>query len=384
MKVAVFTETFLPKIDGIVTVVCLLLDHLDKRGVDFVVVAPDLGTKEYRGRPVISVPGITLPLYPELRVGPPTVNTYRAVRDFNPDVMHFIHPLLVGTGGIMMAKWLKKPMLASFHLDMAQMANHFGLPFLNPFIWQYTKLNFNVCDCILAPSQLMLEQLRAKDFQNVGLWRRGVDAERFNPRYRDADMRHLLSDGHPDDMILLYVGRLSNEKQIHTLRHVVEQVPGTRLAIVGDGPYRETLERYFAGTPTKFLGYLQGEALSQAYASADIFTFPSALETFGLVLTEAMAAGLPVVTSLVGGAKDIVQPGINGYTFPIGDIDGMVDGVRAILAEPDKRAVMGQAARAFAETQTWDNMMDEVVDCYEAMANGHVPALIHPQQQLAG
>jgi glycosyltransferase involved in cell wall biosynthesis len=375
MRVAVFTETFLPKIDGIVTVVCLLLDHLDKRGIDYMVVAPDLADiREYRGHPVVRVPSVTMPLYPELKVGPPTINTYRAVRDFNPDVIHLIHPVLIGTGGVLMAKWLQKPALASFHLDIAEIAKHFGFSFLNPVIWQYTKFNFNVCDYILAPSKLMQEQLLGKDFNRVGLWKRGVDAEKFHPRYRNQAMRQRLSDGHPDETILLYVGRLSAEKQIQNLRAVLEQVPGTRLALVGDGPYREALEEHFKGLNVKFMGYMQGEQLSQAYASADIFTFTSAMETFGLVLTEAMAAGLPVVTTLVGGAKDVVNPGVTGYTYPVGDISGLVEGVRKII-ESGNLAQMGRDARTFAETQTWDAMMDEVIGCYADMIAGREPVL---------
>jgi glycosyltransferase involved in cell wall biosynthesis len=290
--------------------------------------------------------------------------------------MHFIHPILIGTAGILMAKLLKKPTLASFHLDIAGMADHFGFWFLNPVIWKYTRANFNVCDYTLAPSKLLQEQLIDREFQNVGLWKRGVDAEKFHPRYRDEAMRSALSDGHPDETILLYVGRLSTEKQIHHLRAVLEAVPGTRLAIVGDGPYREELEQHFAGTPTKFMGYMTGEPLSRAYASADIFTFTSAMESFGLVLVEAMAAGLPVVTTLVGGAKDIIQPGINGYTYPVGDTDQFIKGIRQIVNVEGKRERMGRAARAFAETQTWDAMMDEVVECYAAMIEGRVPALI--------
>jgi glycosyltransferase involved in cell wall biosynthesis len=377
MRVAVFTETFLPKIDGIVTVVCLLLDHLHKRGIDFMVVSPDLGDiHEYRGYPVVRVPGIRFPIYPELRVGPPTLNTYRAVRDFKPDLMHFIHPVLVGAGGILMAKYLGKPTLASFHLDIAQMASHFGLPFLNPVIWQYTKTNFNICDYTLAPSRLMQEQLTDKDFKNVGLWKRGVDAEKFHPRHRDEEMRAKLSGGQPEKTILLYVGRLSQEKQIHHLRAVLEQVPNTCLALVGDGPHREELEQYFAGTDAHFMGYMTGLELSRAYASADIFTFTSALETFGLVLVEAMAAGLPVVTTLVGGAKDVVQVGQNGYTYAVGDVGGLVAGVQAILAEPGRRDQMAGAARAFAEGQTWDAMMDEVIECYHDMLAGRTPDII--------
>ncbi|NDJ76180.1 MAG: glycosyltransferase family 1 protein, partial [Chloroflexi bacterium] len=334
MRVALFTETFLPKIDGIVTVLILLMDHLIQRDIEFMVVAPRLPEQapDYRGNKVVGVRGVPLPFYPELRAGPPGIRTYRQVREFEPDIAHFIHPTLVGTGGLMMAKRIGVPTLASFHLDLAQMTAHFGVGFLKPVVWWYTRRNFNAADYSLAPSRLVQRDMLAHGVKQVGLWRRGVDADQFHPRHAEPNMRARLSNGHPDETILLYVGRLSSEKQIDSLRAVLEAVPGTRLAIVGDGPAREELEQHFAGTPTTFMGYLRGQELRSAYASADIFVFPSAMETFGLVLIEAMAAGLPVVTSRVGGVDDMVQPGVNGYVFNVGDVRGMIDGVRAILS----------------------------------------------------
>lgn len=365
MRVALFTETFLPKVDGIVTVVCLLLDHLAQRGVESVIVAPKLGeVHRYADTRVIGVSGVTLPLYPELKVGPPTLSTYNELKDFNPDIAHFIHPVLIGTTGMLMSKRMGIPTLASFHLDLARMAHHYHLGFFEPVVNKFTQMVFNAADYTLAPSKLVQGQMQALGVERVGLWGRGVDAEKFNPRYRTGEMRAALTDGHPDDNILLYVGRLSSEKQIDRLRAVLERVPGTRLALVGDGPARETLEAHFAGTNAKFMGYMTGNALSQAYASADVFVFPSALETFGLVVTEAMAAGLPVVASKVGGIPDVVDVGRTGYTFDVGDVDALVNGVRQIVHSKDNIARMGIEARAFAETQTWPAMMDEVIDHY--------------------
>lgn len=365
MRVALFTETFLPKVDGIVTVVCLLLDHLAARGIESVIVAPRLGTlQHYNQTRVISVPGVTLPLYPELKIGPPTPYTYRDLKAFNPDIAHFIHPVVIGVGGMMMARRLGLPTVASFHLDIARIAHHFHLGFMEPVTNWLTRFVFNAADYSLAPSKLIQREMLALGVKRVGLWGRGVDAERFNPRYYSDEMRHALSDGHPDETVLIYVGRLSSEKQIDQIRAVLERTPGTRLAIVGDGPARESLERHFAGTPTKFMGYLRGVPLSQAYASADIFVFPSALETFGLVVTEAMAAGLPVIASRVGGIPDVVDEGRTGYTFNVGDVDAMVEGVQRMAINRDQLKRMGQDARAFAATQTWPAMMDEVVDHY--------------------
>ncbi|WP_119069848.1 glycosyltransferase family 4 protein [Aggregatilinea lenta] len=377
MRVALFTETFIPKVDGIVTVLILLMDHLIRRNIDFVVVAPRISEDmtQYRGKSVIGVPGWRVPAYPELKLGPPTLTTYREVKRFKPDIAHFIHPAMVGTGGLMIAKYLNVPTLASFHLDMANFAQYIGLGFLEPFMWWYMKTNFNAADYALAPSRRVQRDMLHHGVRQVGLWRRGVDADQFNPARADADMRVRLSGGHPDDTILLYVGRLSNEKQIHKLRAAVDHVPGTRLAIVGDGPARPELEAQFAGSPTTFMGYLRDDELWSAYASADVFLFPSAMETFGLVLIEAMAAGLPVVTSRVGGADDMVRPGVNGYLFNVGDARGMIDGVRAIVGEPSKRQIMGRNARMYAETQAWPVMMDELLTCYEDLITGRPPSI---------
>lgn len=364
MRVAFFTETFLPKIDGIVTVVCLLLDHLEKRGIETVIVAPKMGVERYNSTPIIGVRGVTMPLYPELKIGPPTLATYNQLKAFQPDVAHFIHPVLIGIPGILMSRRLGIPTLASFHLDVARLVRYFHLGAIEPFTDFATRVVFNAADYSLAPSKLVQEYMTDIGVKRVGLWKRGVDPERFDPRFRNAEMRAALSDGHPEETVLIYVGRLSSEKQIDHLKPVLDAVPGTRLAIVGNGPAREALEARFAGTNTRFMGYLTGEALSQAYASADIFVFPSALETFGLVVVEAMAAGLPVVASRVGGVAEVVEEGRTGYTFEAGDTAGLIDGVRQIATSRARIAEMGYAARAFAQTQTWTSMMDEVVDLY--------------------
>src|SRR5262249_6446818 len=157
----------------------------------------------------------------------------------------------------------------------------------------------------------------------VGLWRRGVDAEQYHPRFRDAAMRDMLSDGHPDEILLLYVGRLAAEKQIEQLRPVLERVRGTRLALVGAGPYQQALGRKFAGLPVNCVGYLRGEPLAMDYASGDIFTFTSGFGGFVLVLLEAMRSGIPVVSSRVGGAQDMVQEGVSGYTFAVNDVEAL-------------------------------------------------------------
>jgi glycosyltransferase involved in cell wall biosynthesis len=377
MRVALFTETFLPKIDGIVTVTCLLLDHLTKRGIDTVIVAPKMGCERYNETPVIGVPGVRFPLYPELRIGPPTTATFQEIRTFAPDIAHFIHPAVIGVPGMLMASYLGIPKVASFHIDVARIAHHYHLGFIEPVTDVATRVIFNKADVSLAPSKLIQADMERIGIHNVRLWKRGVNADKFNPRFRSAAMRARLSNGHPDETLLIYVGRLGTEKQIDQIKAVLEQVPGTRLALVGDGPARDDLAAHFEGLPVVFAGYLSGTELSEAYASADIFVFPSALETFGLVVVEAMAAGLPVVASRVGGVRDVVEEGVTGYTFEVNDTDAMVEGVRQIARSRAHIDEMGRAARAFAETQSWDAMMDEVIDLYaELIAVNETEALL--------
>ena len=379
MRVAIITETFLPKVDGIVKVTCLLLDHLSKRGIEALVIAPRYGdSPRYNDVPVHSLPSLSFPLYPEARLGFATLSLYRDLAAFQPDVAHIFHPVMTGIPSLMMLKWMEVPTVTSFHLDYARLAPQFrlgalDLGFTRPLIDELTKNVFNWSDYSLAPSKLVQRQMRRLGINNVGLWRRGVDANAFHPRFRSSAMREAMTAGDSDSTLLLYVGRLSDEKQIEHIRPTLEALPNTRLALVGDGPARAHLERYFADLPVTFMGYLRGERLSQAYASADIFVFPSRLETFGLVVIEAMAAGLPVVAARVGGVGDMVSEGVNGYSFANGDRRALLEGVRKITSNRENMRWMGQQARAYAEGQSWETIMDEVIEVYARLIAARRP-----------
>jgi glycosyltransferase involved in cell wall biosynthesis len=370
MRVAIFTDTFLPKVDGIVTVICRLLEHLERRGVEVMVITPDLGSIDtYAGARIHRVWGVPFPLYPGLKFSWPLYGTWRAVKAFNPDVMHFIHSGFTGGSGMFMAIALAAPRVVSFHIDYAEMTRHFGLGFAAPIANGLTALMFNRAHHALAPSRLIAERMARIGIRPpTTLWGRGVDTELFHPSRRSEAMRAELTDGHPDDFLLLSVGRLSSEKRLTDLKPVLEQVGGVRLAIVGDGPERPMLERAFAGLPVRFMGVMRGERLASAFASADLFAFPSELESFGLVAVESMAAGVPVVASRVGGMPDVVREGETGWLFDAGDVAALVERVRQAVACRTQLPRMGQAARAFAETRTWPAIMDEVVALYERLA----------------
>lgn len=322
MRIALFTETFLPKVDGIVTRLRHTVEHLQRLGDEVLVVSPDGGLTEYKGAKIFGVPGFPLPLYPELKLAVPNPSIRPVLEDFKPDLIHVVNPAVLGLGGLYYAKSMNLPLVASYHTHLPQYLQHYGLGMFEDVLWGLLRSAHNQAQLNLCTSSIMVQELSSHGIERTDLWQRGVDTEMFQPSLASEKMRSRLSDGHPEAPLLLYVGRLSAEKEIEQIRPVLESIPQARLALVGGGPHREALEAHFQGTATQFVGYLQGLELASAYASADAFIFPSRTETLGLVLLEAMAAGCPVVAAGTGGILDIVTDGKNGYLFDPADDQG--------------------------------------------------------------
>ena len=367
MRIALFTETFLPKVDGIVTRLRHTIEHLERNGDRVLVVAPDGGLTEYKGAKIHGVPGMPLPLYPELKLALPPLGTKNAIEEFQPDLIHVVNPAFLGVGGIYYAKTMDIPLVASYHTHLPQYLHHYGLGALEGLLWELLKAAHNKAQLNLCTSSAMVNELDNHGIERVDLWQRGVDTEMFQPHLASAQMRSRLSQGNPDDPLLLYVGRVSAEKQIDQIKPVLEAIPQARLAIVGDGPNREALEAHFAGTKTHFVGYLQGLELASAFASADAFIFPSRTETLGLVLLEAMAAGCPVVAARSGGIPDIVTDGVNGYLFEPEDPDGAITSTQSLLEATQAREELRRNARNEAEQWGWAAATQQLQGYYRSV-----------------
>jgi glycosyltransferase involved in cell wall biosynthesis len=353
MRIALFTETFLPKIDGIVTRLIHTIDHLQRTGDRVLIFSPDYGIRDYKGAEVYGVEAFPLPMYPELKMALPNSAIGRQLEQFKPDLIHVVNPAILGLGGIYYGKKFNIPILASYHTHLPKYLHHYGFGMLEPLLWELLKSAHNQAELNLCTSTAMVEELRSHGIDRVDLWQRGVDTEMFVPELASQEMRSRLSQNHPDSPLLLYVGRLGAEKEIEAIKPVLEAIPNARLALVGDGPHRQTLEQYFADTPTNFVGYLKGQELASAYASADAFIFPSRTETLGLVLLEAMAAGTPVVAARSGGIPDIVTDGVNGYLFDPTDAEGATTAAQRLFANPEERENLRQNARREAERWGW-------------------------------
>lgn len=382
MKIALFTETFLPKVDGIVTRLTKTIQHLVAAGDEVLIFCPEGAPASYLGARVVGVPALPLPLYPELKLALPRPSVSEALEAFGPDLVHVVNPAVLGLGGIWLARTRSIPLVASYHTHLPKYLEHYGLGMLEPVLWELLKAAHNQAQLNLCTSTAMVAELSERGIQHTALWQRGVDTELFRPELRSQAMRERLLGGRSDtDQLLLYIGRLSAEKQIERIRPVLDALPGARLALVGDGPYRQQLETLFAGSATTFVGYLAGEELASAYASADAFLFPSSTETLGLVLLEAMAAGCPVVGANRGGIPDIVTDGENGCLYEPEGGDGGAGSLTAatlrLLGDGSQRQQLRRNARQEAERWGWVGATEQLRGYYRQVLNGsRQPALV--------
>jgi len=209
-------------------------------------------------------------------------------------------------------------------------------------------------DLTLVTSPQLKQEFLDHGISQVDVWRKGIDAVRFNPKFKDQEMRERMSDGNPDDFLMVYVGRLGSEKRLKDIKEILHKMPNARLCFVGKGPEEDELKRHFKGTKTVFLGQLLDEELSKSFASGDVFVMPSDSETLGFVVLESMASGVPVVGARAGGIPDLIADGETGFLVPPGDIDGFVS--RLTKLQEDKfRALMGKNARMEALKWSWES-----------------------------
>jgi len=374
VKIAFFTETFLPKVDGIVTRLTKTIEYLVKNGDDVIVFCPEGSPNNYKGAKIVGVAAMPLPLYPELKLGLPGPSVSEALEEFQPDLIHVVNPAVLGLGGIWLARTNNIPLIASYHTHLPKYLEHYGMGMLEPLLWELLKAAHNQALLNLCTSTAMVNELESKGIQRTALWQRGVDTNSFKPEYRNQTMRAKLLGDYPDTgSLLIYVGRLSAEKQIERIKPVLEKIPDASLALVGDGPYRNQLEKIFENTKTNFIGYLAGEDLASAYASGDIFLFPSSTETLGLVLLEAMAAGCPVIGANKGGIPDIINDGINGCLYDPDQKDNgeesLIAATKKILQDSAKKEKMRIAARAEAEKWDWNQATLQLKNFYTKTLN---------------
>lgn len=370
MHITLVSETYFPQVNGVSRALGKLVGHLIEQGDEIQLLLP-----RYR-QPVKDSPrctrveftSIPFPLYKDIRLvfaRPATVR--RHMLESSPDCVHIATEGPLGYSALKAAEKLGLPLVTSYHTNFCDYLQYYHVGFLKRPAWVYLRSFHNRGHATLGPSRSVCERLETQGFQNVIEWRRGVDCKRFSPLKRDPVLRKSLGVK-DNDIMALYVGRIAHEKNLEMLVQAFARLdPALRckLVLVGDGPVRKRLENS-CPERTVFVGYRHGAELSAYYASADLFVFPSITDTFGNVILESMASGLPAVGFNAPGPRDIIQPGKTGIIAEHVTSEALAQTMTLALADRAALKAMGKQARTYAESQNWDAINSVVRDTYLA------------------
>lgn len=372
LRVLLVTAAYNHILDGVALTLNRLVEYLLRHGVEVLVFAPvgPVAAIAHHGE-LVEAPSIAAPGRPEYRacLGL-TAGLRRRWAEFAPDIVHIAVPDLLGFQAQRHALRLGIPVVASYHTRYETYLDHYRLGFLERPLVAYFDWFYRRCRQLHVPSTSMIDALRARNLTgDIRLWTRGVDAERFAPSRRGDDWRRRQGFA-PDDIVVAFVGRLVREKRLDTLISMFEALARRGVAVrpllVGDGPERAAVARALPGA--RLVGFLAGDELATAYASTDIFVFPSDTETFGNVTLEAMASGLPTVCADATGSRSLVIEATTGHLVDPDRPDLFADRVAALAHDAALRRRLGAAGRAHAVAMSWDAAMAPILAGYRELA----------------
>lgn len=364
MRVGIVTETYAPDVNGVAITVQALARGLVRRGhsVDLIrPIHPDTPPLADAGMDVLAVEGAALPRYAGLRFGlPARFRIERRWRTDRPDAIYVATEGPLGWTAVSAARRLGIPVATGFHTRFDFYVGHYGFGALTPFVRRYLARFHRRAQTTLVPTGQLAGELNDLGIHDVRVLRRGVDTARFHPDRRDEALRETWGAG-PDTPVVLSVGRVAPEKNLHVVidayRALARRVPQARCVIVGDGPGRAALQA--ANPDVIFAGTLRGDDLAACYASADLFVFPSLTETFGNVVLEAMASGVPVVAYAEAAAREFIRNGQNGIRVAPGNEGGLIERAAALGSDAALRVAMGHSARISVASLSPESVVNE-------------------------
>lgn len=359
MRTLLATDAFFPKIDGVAETTGFISRMLSRRGHDVTILAPCPGNADHNGVPVVRLKALPLPFYKDVRVSYSHRRLAQAIQSFKPEATIVLTP---GTIGLDTTHELPRtaPIVTIYTTDIPRYLSTYHLGALrNPaervMRWMSSRSMATLC-----PTEVVRKDLESRSFPRLDVWGRGVDRELFNPGRRSDAMRFRLSGGETHKPLVLYVGRLAREKRLGDLLAAAHQLRDVRFALVGDGPDRDSLMRQFSEVPTVFTGFLRGPELAEAFASADVFAFPSDTETFGQVVLQAMASGVPPVVPRGSAPAEFVEDGATGLHFQAQTPSQLAAAIRRLVDRPAERQEMGKRAAECARRHSWESLIDRL------------------------
>jgi glycosyltransferase involved in cell wall biosynthesis len=317
------------------------------------------------------VPGVALPRYEGLMMGLPALGRLRRGWErARPDVVHIATEGPLGWSALGAAAKLGLPISSSFHTNFHQYGTHYGYGAIAHVAVAYLRSFHNEAAVTMVPTRQMRGDLESQGFQNVAVVSRGVDAVLFSPARRSEELRRSWGAA-PGDPVVLYVGRLAKEKNIgvavESFLALREREPRARFVLVGDGPERAALQARFP--EFHFAGMQRGDALGAHYASGDVFLFPSITETFGNVVTEALASGLVVVTYDYAAGREHIRDGENGVLAAFDDAAAFRAATIEVFAHRETWPRLRVAARQTAIGVTWDEIIGQFLETLARVAS---------------
>jgi glycosyltransferase involved in cell wall biosynthesis len=377
-RIALFTSAYTYIVDGVSLTLNRLVSFLEEHGAEVLVFAPTIPD------PPIDPAGTLDPVYsiaapgrPEYRVATTLSPAQRRrLATFDPDLIHIATPDFLGLGGLRLAHRMNVPVVSSYHTHFTSYLAYYRLGVLEPLLWRYLRWFYNQVHHVYVPTPTMADLLGRHGISSgVRLWPRGVETDRFHPRERDLEWRQALGFG-DDEVVVSFISRLVAEKGLAVFEGALQTLDrlGVRYRglVVGDGPARDELEARLSGV--RFVGHLRDRDLARAYASSDIFVFPSRTETFGNVTLEAMASGLPTVCANAPGSDALVQSGRTGYLVDGNDTGQFASMIATLVHDPDLRKRMGRAARQEAERYDWPIVLGRIAGYYAEVTGSPVSA----------
>jgi glycosyltransferase involved in cell wall biosynthesis len=311
------------------------------------------------------MPSITFPFYKDYRLPVVCHSAFQEqLREFKPHILHINSPCPLGFAALTYGLKHRIPVVATYHTHFVSYAKYYKVKALESVSWNYFRKIYNDCELVYVPSKPILEELESHGFNKLKYLPHGVDLEVFNPEYYSGNWRQKYNlEG---KILLLYAGRLVWEKDLKTLagayKILKEKRNDVKFIIAGDGPVKEQL---MAEMPDAvFLGHVSGIELSTAYASNDIFVFPSTTETFGNVTLEAMASGLAPVCVREGGAYGVIEDGKTGLIAKPRDPFDLAEKIETLADYPLKRKKIAYNALNYAKEQSWQKIFQELFRSY--------------------
>jgi glycosyltransferase involved in cell wall biosynthesis len=369
LRIALFSEVYWPMVSGVGVTLLRLTDALQARGhaVRVYTASYQLPPGE-RDRPEVHrSPSIPLFLYPDVQWAFPRMrDVVEDLATFRPDVVHVATEFSLGLAGVKASRQLQLPVIASAHTDYDQYAARYGVPWALKAGWHYLRWFYSQAHRVLCPSRIYEEHLHSRGVTHTGLWTRGVDPDVFSPRFRNAGYRERFGVG-SGDLLVTYIGRLAREKNLDLLLEawdtIVPERRSAQLVLVGQGPLEDEIRgREIPGVHVT--GLLHGLELAQAYASADLFVFPSTTETFGNSLLEAMGSGLPPLVAASGGVLEFSEHGENAWLVEPDSAQAIAEGLMRLMQDEALRRRLARGALRAAKLRDWNAVYDRLIADY--------------------